>query len=330
MLKFDRLQILINLIQSRPGIKAPELARETGVCERTVYRDLVWLASQYPVIHNHGYSLPASSKLKPLTITKAEYSIFQLALSSPALLRSDLKPVACSLKAKIDSVVDPSVRCRLNRVNIYAPILAGGCSDTQRIATFCGILQQAIARCRAVDLDSVNDIQECSRIYPYHLVYCYPDWVLVGFNRSKRDFEALKLSLLKEISLTNNTFERDATFSIEEFFASRWHLKGGKETKVQVRFTGTAARLVHTQRQHPREEVKSVCDGTVLYTVTVAGTEEITKWILSFGAEAEVLAPNSLRKQMREQSKDLAAVYRKKSNLIKKKRELDSTSRLGC
>jgi predicted DNA-binding transcriptional regulator YafY len=144
MTKFDRSQVLINLLQSRPGIKAPELAKETGVCERTIYRDMLWLESQYPVIHNNGYSLDSSLHLKPLAFTKAEYNVLHLALSTPALQRPDLKKVTCSLKAKIDTVVNPNVRNCSSKINQFAPVLIESCSDTQRMATLSGILQQAM------------------------------------------------------------------------------------------------------------------------------------------------------------------------------------------
>ncbi|MBI2934789.1 MAG: WYL domain-containing protein, partial [Chloroflexi bacterium] len=50
-------------------------------------------------------------------------------------------------------------------------------------------------------------------------------------------------------------------------------------------------------------------DGSLSFTVRVAGTLEITPWLLSWGGEAEVLSPPELRRQFAEIARRLAANY---------------------
>src|SRR5574341_105624 len=107
MSKFERLHLILNLIRSRPGIGARELASEANVSQRTIYRDILALAGQYPVLYDKGYRVLPTAFLKTLNFTKSEYTVLQTALSCPALKRPDLKIVARSLKAKIDTVVSP-------------------------------------------------------------------------------------------------------------------------------------------------------------------------------------------------------------------------------
>jgi predicted DNA-binding transcriptional regulator YafY len=117
MLKFERLLLILNLIRSRPGIKSAELARETGMSQRTIYRDILNVASQYPVLYDNGYRLLPTAYLKTMNLTQSEYSLLQTALSCPALQRPDLKSRARTLKGKIDTVVDPAVRKSVSLVN---------------------------------------------------------------------------------------------------------------------------------------------------------------------------------------------------------------------
>jgi predicted DNA-binding transcriptional regulator YafY len=161
-------------------------------------------------------------------------------------------------------------------------------------------------------------MEECERMFPHYLVYCQPNWVLVGFVRSKKTFDAISISRIREISLTTQTFQRDNGFSLEEFFLSRWRMKGGMETTVRVRFTGAAANIILSQNHHPKEEVVKVDGGEVLYTLTVCGTEEIMRWILGFGSDAEVLAPKSLREQIKQHIKCLAGIYRNNPKLTRR------------
>jgi predicted DNA-binding transcriptional regulator YafY len=45
----------------------------------------------------------------------------------------------------------------------------------------------------------------------------------------------------------------------------------------------------------------------------VAGTDEIKRWILTWGARAVVLAPESLREEVRREAEALARNYRQRS-----------------
>ena len=46
-----------------------------------------------------------------------------------------------------------------------------------------------------------------------------------------------------------------------------------------------------------------------LYSVCVQGTREITRWILGYGGEVEVLEPESLRAAVAAQGRRMAAMY---------------------
>jgi len=84
---------------------------------------------------------------------------------------------------------------------------------------------------------------------------------------------------------------------------------------VKVHFTGQAAGEILTGQHHPQEKVIQVGAGEAQYTLTVQGTEEILRWILSFGAEAEVLAPASLREEVKASLQKLMEIYSPRENL---------------
>lgn len=57
-------------------------------------------------------------------------------------------------------------------------------------------------------------------------------------------------------------------------------------------------------------------DGSVSYTATVAGLEEIARWLLSFGAEAEVIEPPELRNWFIQETEELQQIYGRKYSLV--------------
>jgi predicted DNA-binding transcriptional regulator YafY len=60
---------------------------------------------------------------------------------------------------------------------------------------------------------------------------------------------------------------------------------------------------------HPSQRVEIEPDGTALVHFELSGTLEIRSWILSFGPAAEVLEPESLRQEIREQLAGMLARY---------------------
>jgi proteasome accessory factor B len=55
--------------------------------------------------------------------------------------------------------------------------------------------------------------------------------------------------------------------------------------------------------------VKDNADGSVDFSVTISGTEEIMKWILSFGSEAWVVGPEELKCTIRREIERLTTYY---------------------
>jgi len=83
----------------------------------------------------------------------------------------------------------------------------------------------------------------------------------------------------------------------------------GEPTAVKVRFGPEAARYVQESRWHASQRLTALADGGVLAEFRVSGTEEIKGWVLSFGAKAVVVEPESLRRQIACELQTLAAAY---------------------
>ena len=300
--------------------------------QRTIYRDVMALAARYAVFYKDGYRLLPTAYLKTLNLTQPEYRVVQMISSCPALMRADLKRAVRSLKAKIDTVSDPRIRkvestCR----HLFCTDGIEAEARSRKLEVICPILEKAIEHCRVVKLSYAKRRSGQSEIvFPYALVYYSYGWYLVGHSPTLRDFEAFGLSPVRRVSISNKTFSKDKNFSLPDFLDSRWGIKGGEKTEVKIRFSGGAAREVMETKHHPRENILKVGEQEAIYTITVKGTEGILRWILGFGPQAEVLSPDSLRDQMQDYSERLAILYRQQSNPTKRKRELVSTSRIGC
>jgi len=77
---------------------------------------------------------------------------------------------------------------------------------------------------------------------------------------------------------------------------------------AKIAFTGTAAELVRKQYWHKNQHITEQEDGIIL-SLPVNDDREITMKILQYGAMAQVLEPESLRDNVRQEIKKMAACY---------------------
>jgi predicted DNA-binding transcriptional regulator YafY len=76
---------------------------------------------------------------------------------------------------------------------------------------------------------------------------------------------------------------------------------------VKIKFLPAAARYVLESQWHDSQKLTKQRDGSLLAEFHLSDTEEIKRWVYSFGSSAIVLEPESLRAQM---AQELAATLR--------------------
>jgi predicted DNA-binding transcriptional regulator YafY len=96
---------------------------------------------------------------------------------------------------------------------------------------------------------------------------------------------------------------------VESMFDRAWDIIADQDpVEVIIRFSPSVAARVQEARWHPSQQVAIESDGSLVWRATVAGTIEIRLWALSWGDDAEVVQPTSLRD-------DVAATHRRAADL---------------
>jgi len=112
----------------------------------------------------------------------------------------------------------------------------------------------------------------------------------------RKDIRAFRLSRLERLTLRGETLSKRRAGKSQN----------AQTVEIKIRFKHEAVRWVR-ERQHygfQAEEVRT--QNGVTMTYRVHDTSEITPWILSWGAAAEVLSPKEFRKSLRETAQKLA------------------------
>jgi predicted DNA-binding transcriptional regulator YafY len=147
-------------------------------------------------------------------------------------------------------------------------------------------------------------------VYPYGLTYHRGSLYLVGWAPGHEEIRHWKLDRLEDAEVTPVHFDPPEDFDIHDHMAKSFGVfHGDGNVRVKVRFSPTVARYVQEKSWHPSQKLMPQKDGAVIAEFDLDGTEEIKRWVLSFGRHAEVLEPKELRASVLEDCRELERMY---------------------
>lgn len=310
-----RLNRVCQLLYIYPGgLSVDRLAELCEVSSRTIYRDLAAIQrDQYvPIWCDQGrYRLDETHFLHPLKLTLSEAMALFL---------------AARLVSRYSDERDPSVESALHKLATIVPRPIGqhieetvrGMLSRHRNPQYTkvfDILAEAWSSVRCVRIwypDSADPAIFNERLVePYFLEpspighACY----LIGYCHHAGAMRTFKLERIRDVELTDQSYQIPGDFDVNAYLRSSWGIVADEEVKVQLRFSPRVASRVRECTWHPSQTLAERTDGGLDFTVTVAGTMEITPWILSWGSEVEVVGPPSLRSKIQEIVRRMSDTY---------------------
>lgn len=307
------------LLQGHPtGLSAADLARQVGVSVRTAYRDLeaIQLDGDLPIWQEDGrWGLAPGAFLPPLNLTLGEAMTLFLAARILAKASDEQDSELIGAFVKLAGVLPPVLARHIRAT-------ADAFASTPANARFTRVFRTLTAawagrRVVVIDYDAAAYDpargQRRTRVRPYliepsaltHALY------LVGWDESRGAIRTFKVERIVEASLTPETFEPDPDFDSGATLRLAWDIIADEPAvTVAVRFAPSVAKRVAETRWHPSQELSWSEDGSMVWRGRVAGTREVRVWILSWGADAEVLQPESLRAELGAELARAAQGYR--------------------
>ena len=309
--RLARFYRVLRALQSRgeQGARIEDIARLVGMSKRTVYRDLRALERELgvPVWSEGGkWGVSADAFLPPLKLTRAEaMAVF---LSARLMVRyADEYDAIWPRHSRTWRRPPPVLADHVARTLEVMSRRELDPTYTRRVQT----LTQAWAERRVVTFTydpSIHDPGREPREARVHPWYIEPSisthaLYLFGFDETRDAPRTFKIDRIRDLSITTRTFDppRD---SVEDAFVNAWDIIADQPVvDVVLRFDQAIAARVQEATWHPSQRVEPQPNGSLIWRGRVSGTIEIRLWILSWGAQVEVLQPADLRA-------DVAATYR--------------------
>jgi proteasome accessory factor B len=317
-----RQWILLNtLCARRQGATIQELAGETGVGQKTIRRDIeAFQTVGFPIIETAGQFGRKSYRIDPERNQPGMAFAFDEAIAL-YLGRRFLEPLAGTMFWEAAQRAFKKIRATLGKealkyVDHFAAMFHQtmvGASDYSQKADLIDDLMVAIEDRRAVFItyQSLRATEPVTYdIYPYRLTYHRGSLYLVGHAPQHDAIRHWKVDRIKVVKLEELRFNRPEDFDLQTHFAKSFGVfQGDGEVHVKVRFSPTVARYVQESKWHASQKLTKEQDGGLLAEFNLGDTEEIMRWILSFGRHAKVLEPEELKGGIQVELETLLATY---------------------
>jgi predicted DNA-binding transcriptional regulator YafY len=148
-------------------------------------------------------------------------------------------------------------------------------------------------------------------IYPYGMTQHRGALYLVGYAPRHEEMRQWKVSRIEDAEFTEVRFQRPADFELSRYFAGAFGVFRSETPPqtIDVVFSRDVARYVSESQWHASQQLTTLPNGRVQARFSLSNTTELKSWLLSFGRHAEVIAPESLRREMREEITAMSARY---------------------
>lgn len=295
----SRVLTVLEMLQTRPWLTGPELARRLEMDVRTVRRYIAHLQDAgIPVEANAGrhggYRLRPGFKLPPLMFTEEEATAIMLGLLGTSWLEIGQPSVAVEgALAKVSRVLPAQARQRLEAMTQHL-FFASPSLGTRPDVTLLLTLSAAIGQQQrvAIDYRSFRDEHTHRAVEPYGVVGWQGRWYLVGYCCLRHDFRMFRLDRIQRAQPLDESFDRVEDFDYQAF-ARRGRAEAPGAIRVVVEFRAP----IYTVRQKISETYGALTETAsgALFEGEYENLDGVARYLIAINLPFVIREPPALR-----------------------------------
>ena len=227
MRRADRLFRIVQLLRAGRLTTARTLAQKLEVSPRTIYRDVQDLQLSGIPIEGEagvGYTLRRDYDLPPLMFDAREITALVLGSRMVAAWGdAELASAANDALRKIEAVLTPALRNKIDAVPMYSPAMQRQPGDPQPAVPrqMLEQLRGAIERSQiiAIHYNDQNAKATERRLRPMALLFWGQVWTLVAWCELRNDFRSFRADRIQTLRILEEHFAQQRGQRYEDFIA---------------------------------------------------------------------------------------------------------------
>jgi len=177
------------------------------------------------------------------------------------------------------------------------------------------LLEKAISHRQPVQFvyrktGQADSTKETRRVHPHQCAFNKGRWYLAAYDLARKEMRTFALTRMEKLKVLKGKFERQAGFNPDEYFSGFGIIKGDGQYHIEIEFDRWGADLMNGTQWHSSQKTEEIGDGRILVTMDLQSLDEITNWLMSWGAHAKVIAPKELQNKVKEAAKAVVALYK--------------------
>lgn len=295
-MKTNRLLGMITILLNHEKVTVQFLAEKFEVSRRTILRDIETLSETgFPLITEQGYkggvSMMPGFKLDKTFLQQNEITEILLGLQALESIN------------KSESYDKIAARFGQDAIDIHHFQINLTGYRKEKIIKDMQCIEASIMNRNYVTFQYFNSRGTTQRnVKPYCVIFQWSDWYLWGYCEEKEEERLFKISRIVDLRRMERTFDHAIPKyqkKITEYYAKNTYaavIKFDNEIKWRV--------IDEFGREHIEEY-----DSYFIFRFPFENDQFLIQWVLSFGAQAEVIEPKEIRDKVIEIYQNVAKRY---------------------
>ncbi len=119
----------------------------------------------------------------------------------------------------------------------------------------------------------------------------------------------IAIDRLQSVKLLPYSFTPPDDFDADVLLASAFDITLDDPVKAVIRFSAKEAPYIRERQWAADQKIELQDNGSIILSLTTSGSNDLLRWVLSFGSGAEIIKPAELRERAKLEAQKILAIY---------------------